>query len=114
MRVVLAEKPSVAADIARVIGAAQRREGSFVGHGYAVTWAVGHLVSIAEPDAMDARWGKPWRLDTLPMIPSEWRYSVLPHAAQQFRRVLELFTAQETEEVICATDAGCEGNTFSG
>jgi DNA topoisomerase III len=109
LRVVLAEKPSVAADIARVIGAGQRRDGHFSGNGYAVTWAIGHLVSIAEPEAMNATWGKPWRLEALPMIPSEWTYAVLPQAALQFKRVLELFNARETEEIICATDAGREG-----
>ena len=69
MKVILAEKPSVARDIAAVIGANQKRDGYFEGGGYRVTYAFGHLVSQAEPETMNSDWGKPWRLNQLPMIP---------------------------------------------
>ena len=69
MIVVLAEKPSVARDVAAVLGANQRRDGYFEGHGYKVTYAFGHVVTIAEPEQMNPAWGKPWRMDQLPAIP---------------------------------------------
>lgn len=109
MQVVIAEKPSVAKDIAAVLGAKTKKDGYFEGNGYVVTYAFGHLVRIAEPEDMDQDWGKPWRLDVLPMIPDEWKYCVDPKAKRQFGVIKTLFLDEATTRIICATDAGREG-----
>ena len=75
MRVVVAEKPSVARDLARVLGASSKRDGFFEGNGLRITWCIGHLVELEEPAAYDPRW-KPWRLDTLPMLPGAFKPDV--------------------------------------
>ncbi|HEY9772370.1 MAG TPA: DNA topoisomerase 3 [Planktothrix sp.] len=109
MKVVIAEKPSVAKDIAEVLGAKNRREGYFEGNGYIVTFAFGHLVTIAEPEEMNPSWGKPWRLEQLPMIPDNWKYRVADKAGPQFKVIKKLFNDPSTTSIICATDAGREG-----
>lgn len=109
MKVILAEKPSVARDIANVIGANQKRDGYFEGNGYAVTYAFGHLVTQAEPETMDEAWGKPWRLNQLPMIPEKWKYRIEPKTRNQFNVIKQLFQRADAESIICATDAGREG-----
>lgn len=109
MKVVLAEKPSVAKDIAAVVGATTRKDGYFEGNGYAVTYAFGHLVTMAEPEEMNPAWGKPWRLKQLPMLPDEWKYRVVEKSAQQFNIIKKLFCDSATTSIICATDAGREG-----
>lgn len=107
--VVVAEKPSVARDIAKVLGANERKEGFLEGGGYRVTWAVGHLVGIADPKEMDSRWEK-WSLDTLPMLPKEWKLVVRSsETKKQFQVVKKLLTAKGTKSIVCATDAGREG-----
>ena len=105
---ILAEKPSVARDIARVLGCRQQGEGYVAGNGVVVTWAVGHLVGLAQPHEMNPAW-KNWDLGLLPMLPAEWRLSVLPTTKDQFEVVRRLITAPDTGEVVCATDAGREG-----
>lgn len=109
MKVIIAEKPSVARDLANVVGASTKKDGYFEGNGYAVTYAFGHLVSIAEPEEMDPRWGKPWRMDQLPMLPTDWKYKVLEKSAAQFNVIKKLFCDPKCESIICATDAGREG-----
>jgi len=109
MKVVLTEKPSVARDIAAVLGANQKRDGYFEGNGYKVTYAFGHLVTIAEPEDMNPAWGNPWRMEQLPMIPSEWKYRIADKTEQQFACIRNLFLNPTTTEIICATDAGREG-----
>lgn len=109
MKVILAEKPSVARDIAAVVGAKDKRDGYFEGNGYAVTYAFGHLVTMAEPEEMNPAWGKPWRLAQLPMIPDSWKYQVPHKGAEQFNVIKKLFCAPSTSSIICATDAGREG-----
>ncbi len=106
--VVLAEKPSVGRDIARVLGCTQRGNGCLRGNGYTVTWAVGHLVTLMEPDEMDARY-KRWSMDTLPMLPEDIPLKVIPQSADQYGIVRQLINAEDTDRVICATDAGREG-----
>ncbi|HZY72031.1 MAG TPA: DNA topoisomerase, partial [Edaphobacter sp.] len=106
--VVVAEKPSVAMDIANVLNCRQRGEGFVSGSGVAVTWARGHLVGLAQPHELNAEW-QAWRLGLLPMIPSAWRLRVLVEGKEQFETVRKLLTAPDTTEVICATDAGREG-----
>ncbi len=105
---VVAEKPSVARDLARVLGATHRAEGYLEGNGYRVTWAIGHLVALAEPGDMRPEWKK-WRRDLLPMFPGEWPLQVLEQTRGQFEVVRRLLTDRECERVVCATDAGREG-----
>src|SRR5437763_8044689 len=105
---VLAEKPSVARDIARVLGADQRGEGYLRGNGYVVTWAIGHLVELAQPHEINPDW-KRWRRDHLPMLPHDWPLTVSEETKAQFEAVRKVINAPEVERVICATDAGREG-----
>ncbi len=109
MKVVLAEKPSVARDIAAVLGAKNKRDGYYEGNDYAVTYAFGHLVTIAEPEEMNPLWGKPWRIAQLPMIPEAWKYRVSDKTGAQFQVIKRLFSDPATTTIICATDAGREG-----
>ncbi len=109
MKVILAEKPSVARDIAAVLGANVKKEGYFEGNGYQVTYAFGHLVVMAEPEEMNPAWGKPWALAQLPMIPETWKYRVADKAGAQFKVIKKLFLADQTDSIVCATDAGREG-----
>lgn len=108
MKVVLAEKPSVAREIAAFLGARSRGEGYLEGGGYRVTWALGHLVALKEPDEYEPTL-KPWSLETLPFIPPQFELKLVPekHARAQFAVVQRLFRA--ADEIICATDAGREG-----
>ena len=109
MKVVVAEKPSVARDIAAVLGANVKKDGYFEGNDFAVTYALGHLVTIAEPVDMNVAWGSPWSLDQLPMIPDEWKYRITDKGGTQFRVIKNLFADPATTSIICATDAGREG-----
>jgi DNA topoisomerase-3 len=109
MKVVLAEKPSVARDIAGVLGASNRKEGYYEGNEFTVTYAFGHLVTIAEPEEMNQTWARPWTLEQLPMLPAEWKYRVAPKAETQFAIIRKLFTDPATTGIIAATDAGREG-----
>ena len=105
---VLAEKPSVARDVARVLGANSRGEGYLFGEEYIVTWAVGHLVTIKEPDEMDPRLKK-WRRADLPILPEHMETKVISETKKQFAVVKRLLLSGDTQEVICATDSGREG-----
>ena len=105
---VLAEKPSVARDIARVIGARTSGEGCLMGNGYVVTWAIGHLVSLQEPEELDERY-KRWRKQDLPILPEQMALKVLPKTRKQFTIVKKLMNGKETDRIICATDSGREG-----
>ena len=106
--VIIAEKPSVARDIARVLGAGKRAEGYIEGNGYAVTWAFGHLYTQLNPDEIDPKW-KAWRADTLPILPETIPLKPGPKTRSQIAVIRKLVKAKETGEVICATDAGREG-----
>jgi DNA topoisomerase-3 len=105
---VIAEKPSVARDIAQVLGARAREEGSLRGAGYVVTWAIGHLVVLAEPHEMSPQW-KGWRLADLPMVPADWPLVVAESTRDQFDNVTRVLNAPDVTEIVCATDAGREG-----
>lgn len=109
MRVVLAEKPSVAVDIARVLGATTRKDGWWEGNGHQVTWAIGHLVGLAQPGDIREEWARRWDPSILPMLPDPFPLTVRENAASQFGVVKRLLTARKTEAVVCATDAGREG-----
>lgn len=108
MKVVLAEKPSVARDIASFLGAKTRREGYFEGQGYQVTWAYGHLVGLKEPEDYDPSLKK-WSLTTLPFVPERFELKLIQQTgvSKQFAVIKRLF--KSAEEIICATDAGREG-----
>ncbi|MBQ6564956.1 MAG: DNA topoisomerase III [Clostridia bacterium] len=105
---VLAEKPSVGRDIARVLQCTQRGNGCMIGNGYTVTWAVGHLVTLMEPDEMDAKYKK-WSNDTLPILPDSIPLKVISTSRDQYKIVKDLMNAPTTDSLICATDAGREG-----
>lgn len=108
MKVVLAEKPSVARDIAKHLGANKRGNGWLEGEGWSVTWAFGHLVELQEPEDYNPEW-KAWRISNLPIIPENFRLRPRGDAGalQQLETVKRLFT--EADEIVCATDAGREG-----
>lgn len=105
---VLAEKPSVARDIAAALGARGRRGACFEGNGWLVTWAIGHLVGLSEPHEMNPAW-RAWRLEQLPMLPRDWPLQVHEQTRTHFAEVKSLLTSPEVEKVVCATDAGREG-----
>ncbi len=105
---VIAEKPSVARDLAAVLGATTRGDGLLSGNGYVVTWAIGHLVGLAEPHQIRAEW-KPWRWNQLPMLPRQWPLNVHPQTRDQFQVVKRVLLDPQVGQVICATDAGREG-----
>ncbi len=105
---VVAEKPSVARDLARVLGASQSTDGAIEGGGYVVTWAIGHLVALAQPHQIDPAW-KRWDLRILPMLPSSWPLVVLDETKKQFDVVKKILRRPDVESVVCATDAGREG-----
>jgi DNA topoisomerase III len=107
--VVIAEKPSVARDLARVLGAYRKAQGYLEGNGYRVTWALGHLVHLAEPDDYGPPWKGRWTAAQLPMIPAPWRLKLAPKTTDQFQLVKRLITDPATERLVCATDAGREG-----
>lgn len=108
MIVVLAEKPSVARDIARVLGCKERGEGYIKGNEYIVTWAVGHLVTLCEPDEINDQYKK-WRMEDLPILPEKIPTKVISKTRSQFSVIKKLINAPDTEKIICATDAGREG-----
>lgn len=108
MRLVIAEKPSVAMNLAKVLGAGARREGYTEGNGWLVSWCVGHLVDLANADAYDPRYSK-WAYEDLPILPRQWHYSVLPNTKKQFNTLADLMNRPDVESLVCATDAGREG-----
>ena len=105
---VVAEKPSVARDIAAVLGARSRGEGFFSNEKWVVTWAIGHLVALAEPHEMNPSW-KRWTFHDLPLLPSTWPLVVGDKTRDQFEVVKRWLLAREVRGVVCATDAGREG-----
>ena len=108
MQLVIAEKPSVAQSIAKVLGADERKDGYMEGNGSIVSWCVGHLVELAQPDAYSDAWKK-WTYDSLPMIPEHWQHEVKKDTVAQFRVLKELMHDPRVDSVVCATDAGREG-----
>lgn len=105
---VLAEKPSVGRELARVLGANKKGNGCFIGSKYIVTWALGHLVTLAEPEHYGAEYKK-WSFETLPMLPSPMDLKVIPETSKQYKTVKELLRSKEVESIVIATDAGREG-----
>lgn len=107
-QLVIAEKPSVARSIAAVIGATQKQNGYMEGSGYLVSWCIGHLVSFADAGRYDERFKK-WRYEDLPIIPEPWQYIIPDEKKQQFETIRELANRPDVESLVCATDAGREG-----
>src|SRR6516162_3110274 len=105
---VLAEKPSVARDIARVLGASQQGKGYLHGNGYVVTWAIGHLAALAQPHEINPDW-RHWRRNLLPMLPTEWPLVIYETTSDQFDVVRRILNSPKVSQVVCATDAGREG-----
>ena len=108
MILVIAEKPSVAQSIGKVLGATSRKDGYTEGNNYIVSWCVGHLVGLADASSYDERYAK-WRYDDLPIVPEQWCFEVPKDKAQQFRILRDLMTDKRVTELVCATDAGREG-----
>lgn len=105
---VIAEKPSVAKSIAAVLGAANRKDGYMEGGGYLVSWCVGHLVELADASTYEERYGK-WSLADLPILPEHWRYVITPDTKKQFDTLKQLMSRTDVASLVCATDAGREG-----
>ena len=111
MKLVIAEKPSVAISIAKVIGANKKKDGYYEGNGYRVSWCVGHLIQMANPDAYDEKYAK-WNMADLPIIPSDYKYEVAKATKKQFNILKKLMNNKEIDMVINACDAGREGESI--
>lgn len=107
-KLVITEKPSVAQSIAKVLSATKRCNGYLEGNGYLISWCVGHLVELAPPDHYDKRYGK-WKKEDLPILPTNWKYTVSSGTKKQFNILKELMNRDDVDSLICATDAGREG-----
>lgn len=108
MQLVIAEKPSVARSIAEVIGASEISDGYMEGNGYIVSWCVGHLVELAQPESYGEQWKK-WTYESLPVKPEKWQYEVKPDTKAQYDILYQLMHRKDVSAVICGTDAGREG-----
>ena len=107
-KLVLAEKPSVGRELARVLNCGKKSKGFSEGKDYIVSWAMGHLVELAEPSAYDERFQK-WDLNLLPMLPEKMKHQLIRKSSHQFRQIRTLLNRKDVDEVIIATDAGREG-----
>ena len=107
-KLVIAEKPSVAKEIARVLGCNNKKDGALYGTNYIITWALGHLVTLATPEELDKKY-QVWNLDDLPIIPNKFETRVIPSVSKQYSVVKNLLRSNEVSELIIATDAGREG-----
>ena len=109
MKLLITEKPSVAMEFAKALKIkANRKEGYIESDGWIITWCVGHLVTMSYPEAYDEKL-KFWRLDTLPFIPTEWKYEIIPNVQKQFNIVQKLLQREDVEEIYNAGDSGREG-----
>ena len=108
MILVIAEKPSVGAAIGKVLGASSRKDGYLEGNNYIVSWCVGHLVGLANASSYDERFAK-WRYSDLPIVPDEWLFEVPKDKQKQFKVLCDLMRDKRVTELVCATDAGREG-----
>lgn len=111
MKLVIAEKPSVAMSIAKAIGAKNKKDGYYEGNDYRVSWCVGHLVQMANPDSYDEKYKK-WRIEDLPIIPKEYKYEIVNTTKKQFNILKKLMNSKEVDAVINACDAGREGEAI--
>ena len=111
MKLVIAEKPSVALSIAKVLGANAKKDGYVEGNGYKVSWCVGHLIQMANPDAYDSRYTK-WNMEDLPIFPKEYKYEVTKATKKQFSILKKLMNESSVDTIINACDAGREGEAI--
>lgn len=108
MKLVIAEKPSVAMSLAAVLGANEKKDGYMEGGGYLVSWCVGHLLELAQPEAYGKRYAR-WGYGDLPILPEEWKYEVSKDKKKQLDLLCRLMKDKRVDSVVCATDAGREG-----
>lgn len=108
MKLVIAEKPAVAMSLATVLGATERKDGYLEGSGYLVSWCVGHLLELAQPEAYKEQYAK-WRYEDLPILPENWKYEVPKDKKTQLALLCRLMKDKRVDSVVCATDAGREG-----
>ena len=108
MKLVVAEKPSVAQSLAAVLGAKEKKDGYLEGGGWLVSWCVGHLVELAQPEAYGEQYAK-WRYADLPILPAHWKYDVAKDKKKQLGVLRYLMEDKRVDAVVCATDAGREG-----
>ncbi|MDK4475727.1 DNA topoisomerase 3 [Fusobacterium necrophorum] len=108
---VIAEKPSVAISIAKVIGATKKKDGYYEGNGYRVSWCVGHLIQMANPESYDERYAK-WNMADLPIIPKEYKYEIVKSTKKQFMILKKLMNDKDVDTIINACDAGREGESI--
>ena len=111
MKLVIAEKPSVAISITKVIGATKKKDGYYEGNGYKVSWCVGHLIQMANPDSYDEKYAK-WNMADLPIIPREYKYEIAKSTKKQFTILKKLMNDKDIDIVINACDAGREGEAI--
>ena len=104
MKLVIAEKPSVAMSLAAVLGATERKDGYLEGSGYLVSWCVGHLLELAQPEAYKEQYAK-WRYEDLPILPENWKYEVPKDKKTQLALLCRLMKDKRVDSVVCATDA---------
>ena len=108
MKLVIAEKPSVAMSLAAVLGANEKKDGYLEGGGYLVSWCVGHLLELAQPEAYGEQYAR-WRYGDLPILPETWKYEVPKDKKKQLDLLCRLMKDKRVDSVVCATDAGREG-----
>ncbi len=109
MKLVIAEKPSVAQTISKVLGADKRKDGYIEGNGYIVSWCVGHLVGLASPESYGEEYAAKWSFDTLPIIPEKYKFVINAKTKEQYDILKALMSDSRVDELVCATDAGREG-----
>ncbi len=110
MKLIITEKPSVARDIAKILKVTGKKEGYIEGNGYLVTWAIGHLITLVNPESYDKKY-KSWKLEDLPILPETFKIEQIKTkgAKEQFKVIKNLIAKTDIKEIICATDAGREG-----
>ena len=108
MKLVIAEKPSVAMSLAAVLGANEKKDGYLEGGGYLVSWCIGHLLELAQPEAYGEQYAR-WRYADLPILPETWKYEVPKDKKKQLALLCRLMKDKGVDSVVCATDAGREG-----
>ena len=108
MKLVIAEKPSVGAAIAAVLGANEKRRGYFEGGGYLVSWCIGHLISLADAATYNEQYRK-WKYDDLPIVPQDWQFTVANGKEQQFSVLKDLMHRSDVSEIVNACDSGRDG-----
>lgn len=109
MQLVIAEKPSVAQTLAKVLGATDKKDGYVEGNGYIVSWCVGHLVELAPPEEYDEKYADRFNMENLPIIPHEYKFVISSNTQKQFNVLKKLMSDSRVSELVCATDAGREG-----